>query len=229
MTITTTTLTRTAGVAAVLAGVLFITVQIGHPHLDFAFATTSEYVVRHVMKILVAALSLVGITGMYLRQVREVGILGLLGYVLFSAGFLLLLSVEVIGAVVLPAIADTSPHYVRDVFAVTTGGAAGSDIGLIQDLSKLVGFGFIVGGLIFGIALFRAQLLARWAAALLAVSTAATVLAAVLPQVNFRLFAIPVGIALIGLGHSLRRDQRTATALPRARAVNAQLDPTGAS
>lgn len=228
MTITTTTLTRTAGVAAVLAGLLFITVQIGHPHLDVAFATTSEYLVRHVMKILVAALSLVGITGMYLRQVREVGVLGLLGYVLFSAAYLLLLSVEVIGAVVLPAIADTSPDYLRDVFAVTTGGTAESDIGLIEDLSKLVGFGFVVGGVVFGIALFRARLLARWAAALLAVSTAATVLAAVLPQVNFRLFAIPVGIALIGLGHSLWREQRTAIALPRARAVNAQLDLTGA-
>ena len=34
MTITTTTLSRAAGVAAVVGGLLFIGVQIGPPHLD---------------------------------------------------------------------------------------------------------------------------------------------------------------------------------------------------
>ena len=34
MTITTTTLTRAAGLSAVAAGLLFIAVQINHPHLD---------------------------------------------------------------------------------------------------------------------------------------------------------------------------------------------------
>ena len=37
------------------------------------------------------------------------------------------------------------------------------------------GFGYLVGGLVFGIALYRARVLARWAAALLAVGSALTV------------------------------------------------------
>jgi len=71
MTITHTTLTRAAGVAAVLAGAVFIGVQIGHPHLDVTSITSTEVAVRNTFKVLMAALALVGITGMYLRQVRR--------------------------------------------------------------------------------------------------------------------------------------------------------------
>jgi hypothetical protein len=72
----------------------------------------------------------------------------------------------------------------------------------------VVGAGYIVGGLIFGIALFRASILARWAAALLAVSTAATAALAVLPESFNRPLAVPAGIALIALGVSLWRNPR---------------------
>jgi len=84
MTITTTKLTRAAGVAAAVAGLLFIAVQINHPHLDLTFATTTEFKIRQGMKVLMSVLALAGITGMYLRQVKKIGVLGLLGYVLFQ-------------------------------------------------------------------------------------------------------------------------------------------------
>ena len=42
MTVTTTTLTRAAGVSAVAGGLLFLAVQINHPHPDPAFATTTR-------------------------------------------------------------------------------------------------------------------------------------------------------------------------------------------
>ena len=93
MTVTTTALTRAAGLSAVAAGLLFIGVQINHPHMDVAFATTTEYAVRETVKVVMAALALIGITGMYLCQVRRIGVPGLLGYVLFGAGYLVLMSV----------------------------------------------------------------------------------------------------------------------------------------
>ena len=73
----------------------------------------------------------------------------------------------------------------------------------------------MLGGLIFGIALFRAGVLARWASALLAVGTIATASLAVLPEAFNRPMAVPVGLALIGLGVSLWRNpsaETTATA-----------------
>jgi hypothetical protein len=62
--------------------------------------------------------------------------------------------------------------------------------------------------LLFGIAVFRTRVLARWAAALLAVATTSTFALSVLPESFNRPFAVPMGVALIGLGISLWRDQR---------------------
>jgi len=229
MTITTTTLTRAAGVAAVVGGLLYIAVQINHPHLDLDFISTTEWKVRQTMKIFFAVLSLAGITGMYLRQVSRSGLLGLIGYLVLATGFLVMLSTEIIGAVVIPSIAATSPGYVTDVLAVAVpGGHATGDLGLIQQLSALQGITYLAGGFIFGVALFRARILARWAAALLAIAAVATLAIPLLPQVNFRLFAIPTGVALVGLGYSLWRDQRTPAARPLTDSVSSQLDPAGA-
>ena len=180
------------------------------------------------MKVLFAGLSLVGITGMYLRQVKQIGVLGLLGYLVLSVGYLAMMGVEVVGAVVLPSIAHTSPAYVADVLAVANGGHASGDIGLMAPLISVMGIGFIGGGLLFGIALYRANVLARWASALLAGAAVATAARAVLPQLNERLFAIPTGVALIGLGYSLWRSQRVLADQPASASVSPQLDPAGA-
>jgi len=229
MPVTTTTLTRAAGMGAVASGLLFVAVQINHPHLDAAFVTTTEYTIRETMKVLFAALALTGITAMYLRQVQQTGVLGLLGYLLLGVGLLTILSVQVVAICVLPALALSEPGYVNDILAVATGGTAAGDIGLFQTLSLISGATFIGGGVLFGIALFRAGILARWAAALLAVGALATATIPLLPMINQRLFAVPVGIALIGLGYSLWREQRAAAARPAPSTRSPQLDVAGAA
>ena len=228
MTITTTTLTRAAGLSAVAAGLLFCAVQIGHPNVDLALVTTTEWKVRQTVKVFMAALSLAGITGIYLRQVKQTRVLGLIGYLTFAVGYLIMLSNEVIGLVVIPSIAGSSPGYVSDVLLAATLGHPAGDIGLMQPLSAAGGFTFIGGGLLFGIALFRANILARWAAVVLAAGSVATIAIPLLPQVNQRLFAIPTGIALVGLGYSLWREQRTLAARPVPSSVGSSLDPAAA-
>jgi len=212
MVITPNTLLRSAGVAAVAAGVIFIGVQINHPHSDIAAVTTTEWAVRNSLKVLMAALALAGITGMYLRQVRQIGLLGLVGYVVFSAGYLTIMSIAFVSAYVLPTIAETSPGYVSDVLAAGTNGSATGDIGLMQTAFNASGLTFLGGGLIFGIALYRAGVLARWAAALLAIASVLTVTLAVLPDAFYRFLAFPNSIAMIGLGWSLWSSVRTDSA-----------------
>jgi hypothetical protein len=209
MTITPSTLSRSAGLAAVVAGLLFIGVQIGHPASDVTSVSTTEWAVRNSLKVLMAALALAGITGMYLRQVREAGVLGLIGYLVFGAGYLAIMCTAFVAAYVLPALADTDPGYVDDVLAAGTGGTATGDIGLMQTALQVQGIGFLLGGLVFGIALYRARVLARWAAALLAVGSVATVALSVLPDAFLRFLAFPNAIALIGLGYSLWLTVRT--------------------
>jgi hypothetical protein len=226
MTLTPATLTRAAGLAAVAGGLLFIAVQIKHPLLDAPFTTTTEYAVRESSKIFMTIFSLIGITGIYLRQVRQAGVLGLIGYVVLGVGYLTMMSIQVTGVFILPDLAASQPGYVNDVLAVATSGTPTGDVSGMQALSQF-GIAYIVGGVIFGVALFRANVLARWAAALMSLGAVATIATFQLPELTQRLFAVPAGVALIGLGISLWREQRTATARPVPSPTSSQLDPAG--
>jgi hypothetical protein len=225
MTVTTTKLTRAAGLSAVVGGLLFIAVQINHPLLDATFTTTTEYAVRETMKIFMAVFSLIGITGIYLRQVRQTGVPGLIGYVVLGVGYLAIFSTQVVGVFVLPTLAGSEPGFVNDVLAVATNRTPSGDIGPLQIFIQGGGFAYVAGGIIFGIALFRANVLPRWAALLLIAGTLVTFAIPLLPQLNQRLFAIPTSVAVLSLGYFLWRDQRSPETLPSP--VSPQLDPTG--
>ena len=219
MNVTSSGLIKAAGAAAAVAGSIFIAVQVNHP-AEAAFDTqTTEWVVRCCAKAVMCVLALAGITGMYLRQHRQADPLGLVGYLVFALGYLTLLSAEVIAAAVLPSLLDSNRGYVMDVVSAAAGGTPDGDIGGMQVVLNVAGAGYVLGGLLFGIALFRTGILPRWASALLAVSTVSTAALAFLPEAFNRPFAVPEGIALIGLGVALWRnpgDVRARTAQPAA-------------
>lgn len=211
MTVTSRSLTRTAGVAAAVAGAVFVGVQLGHPPLDVTTVTTAEVAVRNALKIVMAVLALVGITGMYLSQVRRNGVVGLLGYSVLALGYLLILSTTFAAGVVLPMVATTDPAFVTDVLAVATGGTPTGDVGALGLLWQIQDIAYLAGGLLFGIALFRARVLARWACLLLAFGGVVSITLTLLPDAFHRLLAFPNGIAMIGLGYSLWRVGRRAS------------------
>lgn len=208
MTVTATGLTKATAAAAVVAGSLFIAVQIGHPASDAFTTETTQWVARSCVKTVMAALALAGITGMYLRQHRRAGGFGLAAYLVFAVGYLAMFGVELMGATILPDLVHTEPGFVNDVVAAANGGKATGGIGGVQILLDVMAAGYLVGGLLFGISLFRTGILARWAAALLAVSTVATAALAFLPEAFNRPLAVPEGIALVALGVSLWRNPR---------------------
>ncbi len=211
MTVTISGLTRAAAVAAIAAGTIFIGVQIGHPQLTTSSITSTNVLIRDSLKVVMATLAVAGITGMYLNQVRRNGMVGLIGYLLLAVGYLSIMCTAFIGAFVAPTIAGTSPGYVTDVIALATGrGSVTGDVGALDALWKFQGVCYLAGGLIFGIALFRARVLARWACVFLAVSGASSAVLSKMPDAFYRLLAVPNGIALIGLGFSLWQVQRQA-------------------
>jgi hypothetical protein len=203
MTITSSTLSRSAAVAAGLAGLIFMGVQIGHPHLDVTSVDTTEWAIRNTAKAIFAALALAGITGMYLRQVKEMGVLGVIAYVLLGTGYLLICSTAIVAGYVLPSLAQTDPAFVNGVLAVAGGGKTTDDIGLLQHALAAEGITYLAGGLLFGIALYRAHILSRWGALLLSAGAVFTLALSVLPDSLYRLLAYPNAIALIALGYSL--------------------------
>ncbi|MFC5175238.1 hypothetical protein [Nocardioides taihuensis] len=217
MTVTTTSLVKAAGAAAAVAGGIFIAVQVNHPPHDAFTTETTQWVARSCAKMVMSVLALAGITGMYLRQHTRMGVLGLTGYLLFAVGYLSMFATQVIAAVVLPQLVDTQPGFVNDVVASAVGAVPEGDIGSVQLLFNVTGVGYMLGGLVFGIALVRSGVLARWAAALLAVSTVATASLAFLPEAFDRPMAVPEAIALIGLGVSLWRSTGSTPAVAPVR------------
>jgi hypothetical protein len=210
MTITTAKLTRAAGISAATAGAIFVGVQIKHPAFTVqAFTDGINWQLRSIAKLVMAGLAIAGLTGMYLHQRRRLGKLGLVGYVTFVIGYLFMSSVEAIAAFVLPGEAHSRPGYVNDVLRAAAGMTTAGDIGSMQTLLALMGVTYMAGGLLFGIALFRARVLSRWAAALLAVGAIGIAALKFLPASFDRPMAVPTGLALIGLGVSLWRTQRT--------------------
>jgi hypothetical protein len=111
-------------------------------------------------------------------------------------------------------VAHVNPGYVQDVLTAAVGGHPSGDIGGMQALFLASGIGFPFGGLLFGIALYRAGVLSRWACVLFAYGSVSVLALAALPESFNRPFAVPTGIALIGLGLSLWRDQREPAGAP---------------
>lgn len=211
MNLTTNRLIAASGLCAAAAGAIFIGVQINHPPADVQTVMTTELFVREAAKATMAVLALAGLAGLFARCHRRMGAAGLIGYILVSLGYLAMFAVQCIVGFVLPTVAKTSPAYVQDFVDAAMGKTPAGDIGTMSILFTVMGLGFAIGGLLFGIALYRTRLVSRWASALFAASTIAVLALKALPESFSRPFAIPTGIALIGLGVSLWRDQRTQT------------------
>lgn len=227
MTVTSRTLTRAAGLCAIAAGMLYALVQFIHPHEDLVHVTTTAWRLTHVLTVTMAVLALAGISGMYFRQVPQAGVLGLVGYLLFAACFLAILAFAFVEAFALPTVAGQSPQFVRDVLALSTGEPRSGAVGGLDIVFKVGGALYLLGGLVFGVALLRAGVLARWAALLLTAGTLITIAVPMLPHALARLLALPVGLALAGLGYSLCREP-TAVDRPAASSPRAGLVPAGA-
>ena len=208
MSITSNRLIAPAGLCAAAAGAIFVGVQINHPPADVAHLVTTEMTIRMTAKVLFCALALAGLAGMFLRHRHRFGRLGRAGYALVSIGFLAMLVQECLIGYYLPTLAHSKPVYVQHVLNGAMAHGASSGIGAWQGLFLVAGMGYSLGGLLFGIALFRAGVLSRWASALFAFGTVSALALAALPLSFSRPFAVPTGVALIGLGLSLWRNER---------------------
>jgi uncharacterized membrane protein SpoIIM required for sporulation len=151
----------------------------------------------------------------------------LLGYLLFATCFLVITAWSFVEIVVLPPLAEQAPQFVNDFVAVPGGGDIVGDVGAAKVATGITAVGYLLGGLVFGIALFRARVVARWSALLLAAGSVVTILVPVLPHAFERLLALPMGVALAALGYSLWSRQRTAATQSVIEMRSAQLDPVG--
>lgn len=82
--ITTSSLTRLAGLSAMVGGIFYVVVGMFHQPNILSSATTTPWAIVHALATTMCFLFLLGITGLYARQVEEAGWLGLAGFLLYS-------------------------------------------------------------------------------------------------------------------------------------------------
>jgi len=214
MKITAPTLIRLAGLSALLAGICYVIVGIFHPANIPSSVTTTRWEVVHAFACVMCFFGVIGMAGLSARQAVKTGWLGLIGYLLLTLWFIVIMGFSFVEAFILPHIASASPGFVQSWMGMFNSPSGTFDIGALPTLWTLSGPVYILGGLLFGIATFRAGILPRWGGALLALSTLLAPLAAALPNASQPKTAIPMGIALAWLGYALwaERPSHTVTA-----------------
>jgi hypothetical protein len=228
MKITAASLIRWAGLSAMVAGIFYVVVGMFHPLETLSSSTTPRWIIVHALATAMCFFGLLGMVGLYARQVKAVGWLGLAGYLLFSLFYALTAPYTFVEAVILPLWATTAPTFVEGFLGIFNGRPGEMNLGALAALYKLSGIVYIFGGLLFGFATFRAGILPRWPAGLLAVGAALSPVAALLPQEYKAIVAVPVGIALAWLGYALWSERREHAVEPLPGRASPQIRPTAA-
>ena len=224
-------LIRWAGLSAMAAGIIFVVILLINPPYVLSSVTTDAWAISESSKVAMCILGLIGLTGLYARQANEAGWLGLAGYLLFSLFYALTLPFVFAQAFILPLLATTAPAFVESWLGIINPESpVEMNLGALPVLYRLAGFaGYLIGGLLFGIATFRAGVLPRWAAGLLAVAgPLGPVAVALLPHALERYVGMPQGLALAWLGYALWSERREQAAEPVPGRANPQLGHIGA-
>jgi hypothetical protein len=208
MKVTASGLIRWSGLAALVAGLIFAVIQPIHPPDVVASVSTGTWAIITPLKTAMCLLFLIGITGIYARQVEEAGWLGLAGFLMLIVCWWIQTSFVFAEAFVAPPLASTAPGFVDGLLGISYGNTGGIELGALPAIYGLLGILYMLGGLLFGIATLRARVLPRWPAGLLAVAAALTPAAALLPHAVQRLAAIPVALAIAWLGYALLSERR---------------------
>ncbi|MCC7359086.1 MAG: hypothetical protein IT317_06400 [Anaerolineales bacterium] len=226
---TASNLIRWAGLSAVAAGVSFIVVQIIHPIDVLASVTTPGWTTVHYLSFSMCVFGLFGLVGIYARQAEKAGWLGLTGYLLFSVFYMVTGAFQFIEALVSPVLAIEAPRYVEGFLGMVTGHAGEISMGALPTVNSVNGLLYMLGSLALGIATFRARVLPRWAAMLLAVSgPLAAAMTTLLSHPLDRLAAVPMGVALVGLGLAVWANRREPAAQTAATSASPTLRQAGA-
>lgn len=214
MTITAQNLIRWSGPAAMIAGLSYGLIGAFHPPNVAEAVTGAAWLAVHVLAMAMSIFGMIGLAGLYARQAEKSGWLGLAGYLMLNLWLALLLGFGFVEVFIVPALATAAPAFVAGWLGMFNGTPSAIDLGGLPTLWTVTGPLYILGGLLFGIATFRARILPRWAGLLLALGTAMGPLAAVLPLDLQPKIALPVGIALVWLGYGLFIERRRPSAAP---------------
>jgi hypothetical protein len=211
--ISAATLMRLAGLLAILSGLSLIVMGMLHPENDPIFVTTPTWIVVHIFAVSLGFFGVLGLVGLYARQAEKAGWLGLIGFLLFSGWMALQMPFSFMEAAVLPHMVTAFPPFVAGFLGMFTGIPSPVDLGILPTLWNISTPIMILGALLFAIATFRAGILPRWAAGLLALGCLMISVGALVPtELQAKLILGPMGLGLAWMGYALLTERRAKSA-----------------
>src|SRR5256885_11387393 len=146
MKITTSKLIRWAGLSAMVGGFLFVGIQPIHPPEILSSFTTSTWAIVHYVGFAMCFLILLGITGIYARQVKEAGWLGLAGFLLFGLMWALTAAFQFAEGLIVPLLATDAPKFAVGFEGISSGSPSEVGLGLLPAVYSLTSVLYFVGG-----------------------------------------------------------------------------------
>ncbi len=193
---TTSLALRLAGLAAVVSGVLFALMQAIHPAAELANVTTDAWYTVHLLNVLFPIFGMLGLVGIYARQLTQSGWLGLGSFLLMFSAFAMMLGFGFYEAFMEPVYASVAPDTVMDILGVVEGETGP---GLITEVYAINGAMYMIGGVLLAVSLFLAKVFPRWMAVAVFAGIALTLSSAALPVLE-RPSAVVFGLAFAVLG-----------------------------
>jgi hypothetical protein len=207
--ITATTLYRLAGLAALIAGLGIVVMGMFHPANEAANVTTPTWIIVHIFATSLGFFGVLGLAGLYARQVEKAGWLGLIGFLLFSVWMALVGFYSFIEAAVLPLLASQYPPFVAGFMQMLSSVPMEVNLGVMPMMWAISTPMLIVGSLLFAIATFRANILPRWSAGLLALGSVLVPVGALVPtEIAAKIIMVPMGLGLAWMGAALLAERR---------------------
>lgn len=193
-------LVRWSGLSAVVVAVLVVIAEIGEFSLirnqsTAAVGATSPWTIIMLLYLLAFLFGLWALTGLYIRQLAESGLLGLVAFLVAFAGTALGIGFTWTGLFVVPSLANMAPEFLNMIDAGEVAPAFFTGFLFSNGL-------FGLGWLLFGLASYRAQVFSRGASIFMAIAGLVNL---VFDFMDIPFSGIIFGIALVWLAYPLWR------------------------
>jgi hypothetical protein len=206
LSMSSTQLIRWSGLANILAGILIVLFSLLHPTEvnpppDPAVVLNSPWALIHTLVMLAAVFILLGLVGIYARQIEQIGWFGLIAFLTAFVGNALLIGFWFFDAFVIPILAFQTPTLLTDKTLLMSGAASGPFV-IAYLLGGVIS---VLGFILLAAASIRANILPRWASGLMLIGAPIFTFSPHGPILIGG--AILLGLGLVWLGYALWAEQ----------------------
>ena len=188
------------GLSLALGGFIYIALQTFHPSDSLAEVGTPLWNLTAILTSFMSLIIFIGLAATFILQLDQLHVMGIVGYAVFALFWLISMIFSFNEAFVLPLLTQSTPIYVEGILSIFGTVRRDVDLGVFPSLAAISGIMYVLGGLIYGFFTSKTGHFRPISALFLGLAALATFGAGLVAHPYNRIFAVPMGLALILLG-----------------------------